>query len=177
MSEQAMEDLYPAGKGYHQAHEPYLATVVDAFEKAGFEVITWFADANDPRDGAIQLDPEALRTSADEVWVCWQEERRWYILTEYERGSGSEPAKIVHDAICDTVASPETVARAVLGHFKVSTDGVRADGHPDVDFPDHEFDTDNVALELALRRYAGSPSLRVSAEERSDDTTDLGGSE
>lgn len=149
-----MQDLYPNGNGYHAAHEPYLAAVADAFEAAGVEVITWFADANDPRDGAIQIDPEAVDSGADEVWVCWQEERRWYILTEHERPGAREPVKVIEECICDTVASPETVVRATLEHFKVSTDAVHGDDHPDVDFHGHEFDTDNVALELALRRYA-----------------------
>lgn len=148
-----MENLYPGGRGYHAAHEPYLGAVAKAFERAGCEVITWFAYANDPRDGAIQLDPaNVLNSDADEVWVCWQEERRWWILTEHERPGGG--AKVVEECICNTVASPETVVRATLEHFKVSADAVPADDHPDVDFMGHEFDTDNVALELALRRYA-----------------------
>lgn len=155
MTEQTMEMLYPGGKGYHEAHEPYLGAVAAAFEAAGVEVITWFADANDPRDGAIQIDPAAVGSGADEVWVCWQEERRWYILTEHERAGGQEPAKVVVECICDTVASPETVVTSTLEHFKVSTEAVPGDDHPDVDFPDHTFDADNVALELALRRYAG----------------------
>lgn len=153
-----MEELYPNGRGYHAAHEPYLSAVADAFEAAGIEVVTWFADANDPRDGAIQIDPQAVDSSADEVWVCWQEERRWYLLTEHEQPSGRESVKVVVDCICDTVASPETVVRATLKHFKVSTDTIRSDDHPDVDFHEHEFDTDNVALELALRRYAKASS-------------------
>lgn len=147
-----MEDLYPNGAGYHQSHEPYLRAVADAFERAGCEVITWYANGNDPRDGAVQIDPTAVNSDADEVWVCWQEERRWYILTEHER-PGQESVKVVEECICDTVASPETVVRATLEHFKVPTEAVPADGYPDVDFHGHEFDTDNVALELALRRY------------------------
>lgn len=154
-----MEDLYPNGRGYHAAHEPYLSAVADAFEAAGVAVVTWFADANDPRDGAIQIDPKAVDSNADEVWVCWQEERRWYILTERERPpGGQESVKAVVECICDTVASPETVVRATLEHFKVSTDAIPSDDHPDMDFPGHYFETENVALELALRRYAEASS-------------------
>jgi len=50
-----MEELYPGGRGYHNAHEPYIWAVVKALEDAGLVVGEWSAEPNDPRDGHIGL--------------------------------------------------------------------------------------------------------------------------
>lgn len=150
-----MEDLYPDGHGYHQAHEPYIQAVAAALTAAGVEVLDWHADPNDPRDGAIRVNVFGL--DYDEVWVCWQEERRWTVLLIDEHADGREPSRWVYDLEAGTVFSPESVVRAFAEHTGITLDPP-ADDFPDLDFPEHEFETDNVALELALRAYAGSRS-------------------
>ena len=60
-----MQDLYPNGSGYHNAHEAYIGAVADCLDANGFPVADWFADPNDPRDGTIQLDLERQQCAAD----------------------------------------------------------------------------------------------------------------
>jgi hypothetical protein len=146
-----MDDLYPDGKGYHQAHEPYMRAVAAALEAAGVKVIDWYADPNDPRDGGIQVDTDDL--AWDEVWLGWQEERGWTLLLIDERDNGQEPNRLVRDLAAGTVFSPESVVRAYGQEMGVAVDPP-ADRFPDVDFPQHEAEEDNVELEEALRRYA-----------------------
>lgn len=146
-----MQDLYPVGCGYHDAHEAYIGAVAAALEAGGVEVLDWHADPNDPRDGAIQVRPAGALAKADEVWIGWQEERGWWLVTEYER-PGEENSKFVYEFTCASVASPESVAVSAREQG-LPWDGP-ADSYPDEDFPEHYFDTDNVPLELALRRYA-----------------------
>jgi hypothetical protein len=149
-----MDDLYPAGKGYHRAHEPYMRAVAEALEAAGVKVLDWYADPNDPRDGAIQVASDA----ADEVWLGWQEERGWTLLCIDERSGGQQPTRLVRDLGAGTVYSPESVVRAYGQEMGVVVDPP-GDRFPDVDFPQHEAEVDNVELELALRRYAEAAML------------------
>jgi hypothetical protein len=59
-----MAELYPeGGPDYHDAHEAYIAVVVAALEAGGVEVLDSYADANDPRDGAIQVRPSGALNS------------------------------------------------------------------------------------------------------------------
>lgn len=169
MTEPTMADLYPDGRGYHQAHEPYIAAVAAALDAAELPTKDSYADPNDPRDGAIQLDltraahprPWVRLLAYDEVWVGWQEERGWTLLTitEYDeprfnKGNWDTDSRNVYDLNCTRVASPVSVVLAVAEWAGVTLD-LPDDGHPDVDFPDHSFEDDNVAFEMALRHYAG----------------------
>lgn len=150
-----MEDLYPnndAEGHWHQAHEPYIGAVVYALDAAKLTTGDWFADANDPRDGAIELNVDMLQTQADEVHLCWQEERGWWLIKEYERDRG-ENQKIVVELDCSTIADPASVLTSVREHFGIPPTLTAPDDHPDVDFPGHQFDDGDVAFELALRRY------------------------
>jgi hypothetical protein len=148
-----MGELYPNGDGYHEAHEAYIGAVADAFDAAGITALDWYADPNDPRDGAIQLDPKTLNTEYDGVWVGWQEERGWTVLQEVEH-EHRDNSKYVNDLNCCLIASPESVVRSVCEHFAIPPGSIKGDDFPDVDFGGHTFDVDNVGLELALRRYA-----------------------
>ncbi|MDG4792097.1 DUF6292 family protein [Micromonospora sp. WMMD1102] len=145
-----MEDLYPGGAGYHQAHEPYIRAVADALTASGVKVLNWYADPNDPRDGAIQVNTFGL--DYDEVWVCWQEERRWYVLL-VEEHEGREASRNVYDLDAGTVFSPESVVRAFAEHMGITLDPP-GDAFPDLDWPEHTFEDDNIELELALHRHA-----------------------
>lgn len=51
-----LEDLYPDGRGYHQAHEAHIGAVAQAVAAAGYPVDDWSAEPNDPRDGFIGLN-------------------------------------------------------------------------------------------------------------------------
>lgn len=168
-----MEDLYPGGRGYHQAHEAYIAAVAAALDAAGFPTAGHFADANDPRDGFIELDLER-QGSIDgkpvwpygEVGVCWQEERGWWILTvdkldppRLNKGNWQTDQRNVFDLGVGTVASPVSVVLAVAEKAGLTLE-LDGDGHPDVDFEGHVFDEDNVALELALQHYAVAEAAR-----------------
>lgn len=155
-----MEDLYPAGAGYHSAHEAYLRAVAAALAAAGFPNDGGNAEANDPRDGFIGLDLERLGTidgkpiwTAEEVGVCWQEERGWWLLTITR--SASNDGRFVYPLGVATIAAPSTVAVAVAEQAGLNIE-VAADGHPDVDFAAHEFDDEDPAFELALRHYTST---------------------
>lgn len=166
MTQPTMDDLYPGGRGYHDAHEPYLRAVADALDAADIPTAGWFAEPNDPRDGFIDLDLDRQPSidgrpawPHDEVAVCWQEERGWWILAvdkldppHQNKGNWQTDQRNVYDLGVATVASPATVAAAVAEHAGLTVE-IPDDGHPDLDFPDHQFDDDNPALELALRHY------------------------
>lgn len=166
MTDPTMADLYPNGRGYHEAHKPYIGAVAAALDAAGLPTKDWYADPNDPRDGAIQIDVARAVIDGkqvfgyDEVWVGWQEERGWTLLTvtEYDKprfnkGNWDTDSRNVYDLNCTLVASPSSVVLAVAEHAGLTLE-LADDGHPDVDFPGHSFEDDNVPLELALRRYA-----------------------
>lgn len=146
-----MNDLYPDGRGYHDAHEPYIRAVAAALTAAGFEVLDWHADPNDPRDGAIQIRPVG-DLDHDEVWIGWSEERAWSILRIDEQ-EHREPNRWVTDLNVGIVYSPWFVAGEVAEAAGLDFT-LPDDGHPDVDFSGHTFDEDNIPLELALRHYA-----------------------
>lgn len=151
MTTPTMNDLYPDGSGYHRAHEPYISAVADALTAAGFEVLDWHADPNDPRDGAIQIQPVG-DLDHDEVWIGWSEERAWTILRIDEREHG-EANRWVTDLNAGAVYSPWSVARDVAEAAGVDFDQPD-DGHPDVDLPARSFEDDDIPFELALRHYA-----------------------
>lgn len=137
---------------YHDAHGPYIGAVASALTAAGLGATERYADPNDPRDGTIQITPAGILSGHTEVWVCWQEERGWWVLTEDERSGGREPFKGVTELRIATVASPETVTNAVieLSGLDVTAPG---DSYADADFPVHEFDEDDPAFEAALAAY------------------------
>jgi hypothetical protein len=149
------DDLYPdndAAGDWHKAHDAYLGAVFGTLDAAKLTTGFWSANANDPRDGAVELDVEMLQTQADEVHLCWQEERGWWLIKEYER-DGGENQKLLVDLDCCTIASPESVARSVAEHFSIPPGSIRPDGYPDEDFPEHGFEDDDAVFELALHRY------------------------
>lgn len=155
-----MGDLYPGGTGYHSAHRPYLSAVAAALAAAGFPNDGGNAEPNDPRDGFIDLDLTRLGTidgepiwSAEEVAVCWQEERGWWLLTVAD--TTSNRGRFVYELNVSTIASPSTVVAAVAEQAGLTIE-VAADEHPDVDFPEHVFDDDDTAFELALCHYEGT---------------------
>ena len=146
-----MADLYPDGRGYHDAHQAYIQAVADALTAAGFDVLDWHADPNDPRDGAIQIKPVG-DLDHDEAWIGWSEERGWSILRIDER-EHAEPNRWVTDLGAGTVYSPWFVAGQIAEEADLDFT-LPDDGHPDADFPGHSFEDDNIPLELALRYYA-----------------------
>lgn len=167
-----MDDLYPGGRGYHDAHGPYIAAVAAALDAAGITTVSHFADANDPRDGAIELHTSETGvcrrvSSYDEVAVCWQEERGWWVLTvdRYDepkwtgKGGYQTDSRQVYELGVAIVASPASVVLAVAEWAGLPLE-LDDDGHPDADFPGHEFDEDDVPLELALRHYAEGGTTR-----------------
>lgn len=153
-----MEDLYPGGRGYHQAHEAYIAAVAAALEAAGFPVNWHNADANDPRDGAIDLDLERQGHidgqpiwSHDEVTVGWTEDRGWFLVTVND--PHGRDSRFVYDLGLCRVAAPRSVALAVAEKAGLTLE-LDDDGYRDVDFSEHQFEDDDPAFELALRHYA-----------------------
>ena len=152
-----LDTLYPGGAGYHRAHEAYIQAVYDAFAAADVPVRDWHADPNDPRDGAIEFDvkwvwDESGRPvwSHDEVWAGWSEDRGWHLLT-IDDPDGRD-SRFVYGLPIARLASPETVVRAVADEAGVPVD-VLADGFEDADFPEHTFEDDDPAFELALAVY------------------------
>ncbi len=155
-----MNDLYPGGRGYHQAHEAYLSTVAQAIAAAGYPVNDWSAEPNDPRDGFISLNVNVLSESStlpiwtnEEVNVAWTEDRGWCLVTvtESHRSNG----RFVYDLEVPRVASPSEVALAVAEQVGEDVT-VPSDGYPDADFPEHTFEDDDVPFEQALARYTES---------------------
>lgn len=152
-----MEDLYPDGCGYHQAHEAYIGAVAEAVAAAGYPVDDWSAEPNDPRGGFIGLNVDVCGESStnaiwvnDEVNLAWSEDRGWALVTVLE--SHRSEGRFVYDLPVPRVASPSTVAFAVAGQIGEDV-AVYADGHPDLDFPEHSFEDDNVPFEQALAHY------------------------
>lgn len=159
-----MDDLYPGGSGYHDAHGPYIAAVAAALESAGFPINWHNADPNDPRDGAIDLDLERQGTidgqpiwSHDEVTVGWTEDRGWFLVTVDDPHGRDN--RFVYDLGVPVVASPRSVVLAVAEKAGLTLE-LDDDGHLDVDFPSHTFEDDDPAFELALRRYAQDGASR-----------------
>ncbi len=153
-----MTDAHAATIKYHARHEAYIRAVAAALGAAGFPNDGGNAEANDPRDGFVDLDLERLGTidgkpiwTADEVAVCWQEERGWWLLTVADTTSSN--GRFVYELGVATVASPSTVVAAVAEKADLSLD-VADCGHPDLDFADHEFGEENPAFEAALLHYA-----------------------
>ena len=154
-----MNDLYGGeGPGWFHAHTPYIRAVAAALTAAGLPVDRWDADPNSPRDGNIALDLDRQGTidgqpvwSHDEVNVGWTEDRGWFLNTVDD--PHGRDSRWVFDLGIARVASPATVAVAVAekAGLTVTVDG---DGYPDVDFPDHDCEEDDIPFELALRRYA-----------------------
>jgi hypothetical protein len=151
---------------YHKRHEAYVAAVADALASAGFASQYHFADANDPRDGAVELDLEQIHArfgpsvwSHDEVSVCWQEDRGWYVVTVDD--PHGRDSRFAYDLGVERIASPATVVVAVAEQAGVNVE-VAADSHPDVDFAGHNFDDgdDNGVpeFEAALLHYIAAPA-------------------
>jgi hypothetical protein len=146
------------GIDYHERHEAYMSAVAAALAAAVFPNDGGNAEPNDPRDGFVGLDLERLGTidgkpiwTATEVAVCWQEERGWFLLTIADPASND--GRFVYELGIATIAAPSTVAVAVAEQAGLNIE-VAADGHPDVDFPGHEFDDEDPEFEAALLHYA-----------------------
>jgi len=149
---------------YHRAHEPYIRTVAAALAAAGFPNDGGNAEPNDPRDGFIDLDLERLRTiDGEPIWtvqqvaVCWQEERGWWLLTVAD--TTSNDGRYVYGLDVATIAAPSTVVAAVAEKAGLNIE-VAACGYPDVDSSAHEFDEDDPEFEAALAVYAEVPNVR-----------------
>ncbi|MGK5682429.1 DUF6292 family protein [Actinoplanes sp. URMC 104] len=153
-----MEELYPEGQGYHQAHEAYIRAVADLLPFAGFHVDDWSAEPNDPRDGFIGLhvaiNGEARDAGPiwenDEVNLAWSEDRGWALVSVAQ--SHTNDGRFVYDLPVARVASPASVELAAAMQIGEECHPV-ADAHPDVDFPDHTFEDDDPAFEAALAHY------------------------
>jgi hypothetical protein len=150
-----MQDLYPDGAGYHDAHGPYIDAVALALEAAGFHTDDCFADANDPRDGWIGFDMGRQGTidgrplwQYEEVGVGWSENRGWHLLLADGRDSRN-----VQELAVGRVAAPVSVVLAVAEQAGLTLE-LPDDGHPDGDFSEHTFEVDDIPFELALRHYA-----------------------
>ncbi len=154
-----MADLYPGGRGYHDAHGPYISAVADALKAEGFHIDEWNADANDPRDGFIGIDTARMRETHpdnplwanEEVFAAWTEDRGWALVTVKDTSSSDN--RYVFDLLVGKVASPANVASEVAEKVGDGVSGI-GDDHPDLDFPGHSFEDDDVPFELALRHYA-----------------------
>ncbi len=153
---------------YHKAHEPYVHAVADTLAAAGFPNGGGNADPNDPRDGFVDLDLDKLgQIDGKPIWpgqqqvaVCWQEERGWWLLTVAD--TASSDGRFVYHLGVATIAAPSTVVAAVAEQAGLNIDVVDDGGRQDVDFPDHQQgDEEDPAFEAALAVYARPPAERV----------------
>ncbi|HET8643101.1 MAG TPA: DUF6292 family protein [Pseudonocardiaceae bacterium] len=82
-------------------HETYLRAIVDALEADGIGVADWFADLNDPLDGAVELAATATAAGWGDrsVWLGWTEERGWYYGSCSPQAHGGELTAIRYLAI------------------------------------------------------------------------------
>lgn len=97
-----------------EPHFPYIEAVVDALNAAGLTVTDWHADANDPLDAAVELDREltaALYGETSEVWLCWTEERGWYLALSDERDNGNLSG--LTDLLVGVVPGPDEMVALV----------------------------------------------------------------
>lgn len=62
-------------------HRPYIAAVAAALESTGLPSSDWYANANDPLDAGIELEPTALAGSRfegyDDLTLGWTEQSGW----------------------------------------------------------------------------------------------------
>src|SRR5690606_11767732 len=70
--------LDEAGLDFHSAHGPYITAVANEIQAAGIAVADWWADADEPRGGAIELAGQV--DGYEEVYVCWREDRGWFYV-------------------------------------------------------------------------------------------------
>ncbi|WP_113699696.1 DUF6292 family protein [Nonomuraea lactucae] len=130
---------------YHKAHEPCIKAVAIALDAAGIGVGSWFADANDPRDGCIVLSEHD--EDDDELCAAWDEEKGWF----YGIGPESGEIQIIWWICDDVLPEPADVVadiqRCVAGDYSQAT-------------LDHgyyrDFEDEDDGFEELLRAYAGS---------------------
>lgn len=143
---------------YHKAHEAYIRAVAKTLTVAGLEVLSCYANGNDPRDGEIQIEPVGVYTSAGELWLGWSEERGWAVLTVREgagwnkREDRPEDARFVFEVPAGLIASPETVVAEFAAMAGITVQ-VPADEFADREFYDHEFGDEDPEFEAALAAY------------------------
>lgn len=150
--------LSAAGLDYHGAHEPYLAAVAYELTRAGIDWEDWNADANEPRDGAIQLsDP----LDWDELYISWNEERGWFAVpfSDREQSLGD----CTQDLGVGRLAEPHEVARAVrelIGGPAADAEPMwrPPDGYDPSALPADEWWDASPAFETALAAYATHPA-------------------
>lgn len=156
---QAIHDA--AGLTYHTAHKPYIAAVAHELERAGVAVEDWWADPDEPRDGAIEL--AVPMPGYEQTHVAWREDQGWYYMpgsdaqaladytVELEVGHLAGPFEVAA-AVCKALARPFTVDRPEWRP--------PADYNPDAVEPEAWWDA-SPDLERALTCYTTYPSWIV----------------
>lgn len=152
---QAMYDA--TGLHYHRAHEPYVTAVAHELQRCGVEVEEWFANPDEPRDGAIELSVPL--PGYEETHIAWREDLGWYYIVSADR---SEALGDSVDLPVGHLDEPFEVAAAVckvLDHpVTVDTPDWRppADYNPDAVQPEAWWDA-SPDLERALTCYTTYP--------------------
>jgi hypothetical protein len=120
-NDQANAILKAAGLTAHEAHDPYITAVAHELQRAGVEVLEWFANPDDPRNGAIELaDP---MPGYEQTHIAWREDMGWYYMPssdsssahadrtiELEVGFLDEPHEVAA-AACKALDRPFTTER------------------------------------------------------------------
>jgi hypothetical protein len=152
---QAMYDA--TGLHYHRAHEPYITAVAHELQRCGVEVQEWWANPDEPRDGAIEL-AVPIRPY-EETHFAWREDLGWYDIRTKTSGTLGD---VTVDLPVGHLAVPFEVATAiceVLGHpVTVDKPDWRppADYNPDAVGPEAWWDA-SPDLERALTCYTTYP--------------------
>lgn len=160
---QAMYDA--TGLHYHRAHEPYIAAVAHELQRCGVEVEDWWANPDEPRDGAIELSVPL--PGYEETHVAWREDMGWYYIPSSNRGSALGDTTV--DLPVGHLAEPFDVAAAmckVLDH-PVTVDKPEwrppADYNPDAVEPEAWWDA-SPDLERALTCYTTYPGWNTDGD-------------
>lgn len=163
--DQALAVIEAAGLDHDRAHAPYLAAVAYELIRAGIEVEDWFANPDQPRDGAIELTVPLPGNA--ETFLAWREDEGWY-YTRSKHGGGR--ADRTGDLLVGLAATPDDVAAAYLAataHPRSPASPEQLDWQPPADYnPDAAPALDETSvspdLEHALASYTTHPGWRVS---------------
>jgi hypothetical protein len=146
------------GLHYHRAHEPYIAAVAHELERLGVDVEEWFANPDEPRDGAIEL--AVPLPGYEQTHIAWREDMGWYYMPSKDNSSAL--ADYTVDLPVGHLAEPFDVAAAyckVIDH-PVTVDKPEwrppADYKPEAVGPEAWWDA-SPDLERALTCYTTYP--------------------
>lgn len=163
-NDQAEKILAEAGLSYHRAHEPYIAAVAYELNRAGIKYQDFYANPDEPRDGAIELTQPL--PGYEETHIAWREDHGWYYIPTSDRSNALGDYTV--DLPVGHLAVPHEVAVAVGEALNRPVSTLAPDWKPPADYnaeavaSDDWFDA-SPDLERALTCYTSYPGWEPAA--------------